>query len=235
MNRKVENMKKEMIFSNIIFWLTLISPLLSFALVCKIGEADIFSIAGMVRYSWVMLLFIPIGILSILIGFKLKANKQKYKKNFIVSFICIPLLVIFGSYRFIFSTNISYDLDKINTISYEAKIELPKQVKIATIKYDEYSITYAKIINEDDKVKFENKLDESLLWKNELDSKFKFLLPYYFYYEVSSFDYFILYNKTIDEYNIYPQNGEYEFIFISYDHEAQRFIILDDYKIELSN
>lgn len=80
MNRKVENMKKEMTFSNIIFWLTLISPLLSFALVCKIGEADIFSIAGMVRYSWVMLLFIPIGILSILIGFKLKANKQKYKK-----------------------------------------------------------------------------------------------------------------------------------------------------------
>ncbi len=228
-------MKKERKISIILFWLTLISPILAFTLACNIGEVDVFGIAGIVRYSWVMLLFIPIGILSILIGFKLKADKQKYKNNFVISFICLPLLVIFGSYRFIFSSDISYDIDKINIISYESKIELPKQVKMATIKYDEYNISYVKIINEEEKIKFENEIKENSLWTNELSSKIKSLLPYNLYYEISSFDYFAFYNKPKDDYNLYPQEGEYEVVFISYDYETQRLIILDDYKIELSN
>lgn len=63
-----------------------------------------------------MLLFIPIGILSILIGIKLKKNKQNYKKNFIAAFICIPLLLIFGSYRLISKNVVSYDVNKVSTI-----------------------------------------------------------------------------------------------------------------------
>lgn len=73
-------MKKEISLAKMLFWLTLISPMISFSLACLIGEADIFGITGMIRYSWIMLLLIPIGILSILIGIKLKNNNQKYKK-----------------------------------------------------------------------------------------------------------------------------------------------------------
>ena len=72
-------MDKKRTLGNILFWTTLISPMLSFSLVSMIGESNIFGVAGIIRYSWVMLLFIPIGILSILIGFKLKNSKQKYK------------------------------------------------------------------------------------------------------------------------------------------------------------
>lgn len=96
--------------------MTLISPLFSFQTVCLLGEVDIFQTPGMIRYTWVMLLFIPIGILSILIGIKLKKNKQNYKKNFIAAFICIPLLLIFGSYRLIFKNVVSYDVNKVSTI-----------------------------------------------------------------------------------------------------------------------
>ena len=109
-------MNKKRILGNILFWTTLISPMLSFSLVSMIGESNIFGVAGIIRYSWVMLLFIPIGILSILIGFKLKNSTQKYKKNFVVSFICLPLLIIFGSYRFIFNSVVSYDVNEISII-----------------------------------------------------------------------------------------------------------------------
>ena len=115
-------MNKKRILGNILFWTTLISPMLSFSLASMIGEANIFGVAGIIRYSWVMLLFIPIGILSILIGFKLKNSTQKYKKNFIVSFICLPLLIIFGSYRVIFNSAVHmmlmrYQLLKKKSIS----------------------------------------------------------------------------------------------------------------------
>ncbi len=226
-------MKKEKVIANILFWMTLISPMFSFALASIIGEANIFSVAGIIRYSWIMWLFIPIGILSILIGIKLKKSKQKYKKNYIIAFICLPLIIIFGSYRFIFS-NVSYDVNKVNIIENETKLELPEQVKIATIQFDSYNISYLKIVNEESKEKFEYELETNQLWEKQLSSRIKNLLPFDIQYEVETFDYFVFYNITSDEYNIYPFDGEYECIFITFDCELQRLIILDDYKIMLN-
>ncbi|HHU55926.1 MAG TPA: hypothetical protein GXZ48_04470 [Acholeplasmataceae bacterium] len=226
-------MKKVKSFANIIFWITLISPPASFALTSVIGEANIFGIAGIIRYSWIMWLFIPIGMLSILIGIKLKKNNQKYKKNFIIAFICLPLIIIFGSYRFIFNS-VSFDTDKVTTIENEIKLELPEQIKIATIKMDSYNVSYLKIINNESKEKFENELKKNQLWEKELSSKIKSLLPFDIQYEIETFDYFVFYNITNNEFNIYPLDGEYECIFIAYDYELQRLIIIDDYKIMLN-
>ena len=226
------------VWGDILFWLTLTSPMISFALTGVIGEVHIFSIGGIIRYSWIMLLFIPVGILSVLIGIHLKKSNQSYKKNIIIAFICVPLLMIFGSYRFIFNT-FSYDADKVTTIEHEIKLELPKQIKIATYEMtmnelDFYNISYLKIVNGESKETFEHELEVNDLWQKELSSKIKSLLPFDIQYEVDAFDYFVFYNVTNDEYNIYPLDGEYESIFIAYDHELQRLMILDDYKINLN-
>lgn len=226
-------MKKIKNIGNVLFWITLISPIFSFALASVIGEASIFGVAGIIRYSWIMWLFIPIGVLSILIGLKLKKSKQNYKKNFIIAFICLPLIIIFGSYRFIFN-NVSYDTDKVTSIENEIKLELPEHIKIATNKVDSYNVSYLKIINDESKVKFEQELETNQLWQNEVSSKIKSLLPFDIQYEIETFDYFVFYNITSDEYNIYPSDGEYECLFIAYDYELQRLIILDDYKINLN-
>ncbi len=227
-------MKKEKCLSNIIFAITLISPMLAFVLMCEIGEADIFGIGGIIKYSWIMWLFIPIGVLSILIGLKLKKSGQKYKKNFVIALICLPLLIILGSYRFIFNT-LSYDINKVNLIENEIKLELPDQIKIVTHKMYSYDVSYLKIINDEDKAEFEQELETNQLWQNRLSSKIKSLLPFDIQLEAEAFfDYFLLYNVTLDEYNNYPLNGEYTCIFVAYDCELQRLIILDDYKINLN-
>lgn len=148
-------MNKKRILGNILFWTTLISPIVSFSIASMIGEANIFGVAGIIRYSWVMLLFIPIGILSIVIGFKLKNSTQKYKKNFIVSFICLPLLIIFGSYRFIFNSVVSYDVNEVSIIEEKINFEIPRDIKVATNKLDLYDISYLKILNSESKDMFE--------------------------------------------------------------------------------
>lgn len=226
-------MEKGRTLGNILFWATLISPMVSFSLASTIGEANIFGVAGIIRYSWIMLLFVPIGILSILIGLKLKNNKQKHKKNFIIVFICLPLLIIFGSYRFIFNSVVSYDINKISIIEDKINLEIPDEIKVSTNKLDLYDISYVKIINNESKEVFEQEVKNNQLWQNTLNSVIKSLLPLDIQYESETFDYFVFYNIKNDEYNIFPPKGEYECIFIAYDCETHRLIILDDYKINV--
>lgn len=226
-------MNKKRILGNILFWTTLISPIVSFSLASMIGEADIFGVAGIIRYSWVMLLFIPIGILSILIGFKLKNSMQKYKKNFIVSFICLPLLIIFGSYRFIFNSVVSYDVNEVSIIEEKINFEIPRDIKVATNKLDLYDISYLKILNSESKDMFEQEVENNQLWQKELQPEIKSLLPLNIQYESEIFEYFVFFNITSNEYNIPPLRGQNECIFIAYDCDLQRLIILNDYKIDI--
>lgn len=219
-------MKKNRILGNALFWITLITPMISFSLVCKIGETDIFDIAGIIRWSWVMWLFIPIGILSILIGFKLKKSNQKYKKNFIISFICIPLLVIFGSYRFIFDDVVLYDVNKVSIIENKINIKIPDNIKVATLRQDLYEKTYVKINDNDSRYVFEQEIINNQLWCNTLNFQIKCLLPIYVQHETEVFDYYIFYNITNDEYNKLPDNSVYECVFIAYDCDFSRLLIV---------
>ena len=226
-------MIKKRVLGNILFWTTLISPIVSFSLASMIGEANIFGVAGIIRYSWVILLFIPIGILSILIGFKLKNSTQKYKKNFIVSFICLPLLIIFGSYRFIFNSVVSYDVNDVSIIEEKINFEIPDDIKVATNKFDLYNISYLKIINSESKDMFEQEIGNNQLWQKELKAEIKSLLPLDIQYESKIFEYFVFFNITSNEYNISPLSGENECIFMAYDCDLQRLVILSDYKINI--
>ena len=226
-------MNKKRILGNILFWTTLISPIVSFSIASMIGEANIFGVAGIIRYSWVMLLFIPIGILSILIGFKLKNSTQKYKKNFVVSFICLPLLIIFGSYRFIFNSVVSYDVNEVSIIEEKINFEIPRDIKVATNKLDLYDISYLKILNSESKDMFEQEVENNQLWQKELQPEIKSLLPLDIQYESEIFEYFVFFNITSNEYNIPPLRGQNECIFIAYDCDLQRLIILNDYKIDI--
>ena len=77
-------------------------------------------------------------------------------------------------------------------------------------------------------------MKDSSLWQSELSSKIKTLLPINVQVESSSFDSFVFYNVTKKEYNNYPYDGTYECVFIAYDYQMQRLMILDNYTINLN-
>ena len=218
------------ILETMVFVATVVSPIVAFCLAGIIGEVEIFSSAGIVRYSWIMWLFMPFPICSILIGKKLKQYKQDYLKIYIAGFVCLALLTIMGVFRFI-GNGTSYDANQIVTIEQKTKLDLPNQVKMITEEWDSYTVSYTKIVNGEET--FEREIKNSLFWKDNLSSKIKGLLPLERQYNLNQFDYFMFYNITLDEYNQYPPDGEYECIFIAYDCELQRFIILDDWKVAL--
>ena len=154
-------------------------------------------------------------------------------RRFVIAFICIPLLIIFGSYRFIFN-NISYDTNKIIDVENKVRLSLPNDIKIATTRYENYTTSYVKIINDDESKVFQKEIENNQLWKNELSSKLNGLLPLFVQTETSKFDHFLVYNVINNEYNNYPTDGKYELIFIAYDYDLNRLLILDDYKVNIN-
>lgn len=228
-------MKKLKVLGHIFFWLTLISFPISFMVATEIAESDVFGVAGMVRYIWIMWLFIPIGVISIITGVKLKKNGQKHKKNFIIAFICIPLLLIFGSCRFLFVDTISYDVNQVSVIEEKTNVALPNNIKVATDIWDSYDEICVKILDEESKYNFETEIENNPLWQDTLKTSLKSLLPVSIQVECNGvFDYFVFYNVTCDEYNTFPPTGEYECVFIAYEIDLSRIVILDMHAVTVN-
>lgn len=221
-------MKIKKVLCNILFWITLISPMASFCLAGLIGETDIFEVFGIVRYSWIMLLFIPIPVVTLLIANVLRKHNEKYKKHYIVCFICLPLLIIFGSYRFIFHNIVSYESSVFINLENGMKINLPSNIKIATGKIGSYSLGYAKIQDEKEKNEFEQSIIKDNLWESKMSQSVKEVLPIDIQYKLVQFDYFLLYNSTSNEYNTITHEGD-NISFIAYSCEDNRFLFLYDF------
>ena len=51
--------------------------------------------------------------------------------------------------------------------------------------------------------------------------------------EIEDFDYFLFYNITDNEYNQYPNVGNYDCVFMAYNMQQNRLILIDDYKITI--
>lgn len=226
-------MKNNKLIANSLFWMTIATMPIAFSISTALGEAEIFGVAGIVRYSWIMLLFLPVCFLSFLVGKKLKNVGQNYKKLYTAVFICVPLLLIFGSYRFIFQ-DISYDSNDIYAIEQKVDIDLPDAIKVALHDYAGYSAGYVKITDAEEAADFAKEIETDNRWTQKLSTAVKGLLPLEIQAEMSNFDYFMLFDLSSCTYNEYPADGEYKCVFMAYDHELQRLIILDDYIAEVN-
>lgn len=224
--------KRKNIVSNLLFWFTLISPCIAFSLAALIGEADMFTVLGIVRYSWIMFLFLPFGILSFFYSMHLKKNNKKYKKNLIIAMICVPILVLFGSYRFIFSNVISFDNAYLNKFETQLNISFPKSIKTATRITDSCHITYAHIESKNEQTSFYSMILDNSQWSNYLEEQEKNKLPQIILYEISNFGYYFFYDVTNSKYDVNLNiDSTTEIMFIAYDKVHSRLIFVDNFYI----
>lgn len=93
----------------------------------------------MVQNMWVFYLFIPIPIASIVFGFRLKKRGYRYKKNVIIGFIMAILLLIYGSFSFIFANEYSHDEALAKETEELLSIDLPEYYRIDTKDFSGYT------------------------------------------------------------------------------------------------
>ncbi len=156
------NQKKLNILGNVAFWFTLFTINISICLIICIGHINGDRYERIIKYSFINWCFIPIVVICLLIGKKLKKNNQKYKKNYIISFIMLPILIVLGSLRFVI-TDFTYDVNRINVIQNKVKVSLPTKINVTTRKYDSYNISYVSINDKECKKKFTQEVFDNLL------------------------------------------------------------------------
>ena len=210
-------------FMIILFIITICSlwgALWTMALVDKINPQHGFNFT---KNTWVFWCWLPVPLLSIILGFKYKNAGFKCAKNIVGGFIIGFLLLIYGSFC-LFPT-FSQDYSKIDTYRniIDAKIPDNGELEIQDwgTYFDEDKTNYTIINAYYDKENVSdlvNSIENNSNWifSKEIKSKLKILIPS----QLRSDDdaYYSIYNKTTNQYNTLPEiSGDYEIYAMKYD------------------
>jgi hypothetical protein len=210
-----------------------------FALIC-VGIMSVIKLGSTLNENmWMFFLFVPIPIASIVFGYYLKKKGYKYKKNVIVGFIMAVLLLIYGSFSFVFADVYSHSDEPILKAEQTLNIDIPTHVRINTQEWEqgtqsasrEYIYYVSDIYFEDYAVEnFEKDIANDSRWINKIPSGIIGITSVFC--DVQDDGYCIIYNKDTGEFNTLPsESGEYNFINLIYNADIN-VMTLVEYKIE---
>ena len=162
------------------------------------------------------LFFLPIPVLSVIVGILLNKNKIRNRKNIICGIIIGALLLVYGLFP-VFFGNIKENLRSIEAqlgfefpqsqgMNYNTSIDLSgNEQNILTLNFEK------SVANE-----FEESIEEDERWSKDSNEQFANIVPE----QLKHFptDFFILYNKATGNFCELPAtDGKHEYIYVAYN------------------
>lgn len=186
---------------------------------------------AMTENMWVFFLFVPIPLASFILGIIYKPKGFKATKNIVAGAIFTILLVIYGSFTFMFNDIYLHDYSYIDRIEAQIGFDLPDSGTITTQDWasgeqtgtENVRYIYSSDVvftNEDEIAKFNEEISQSELWMTTVSTPLLGQIPSMFSYlpSFNQYDYFMIYNADLEIYNSLPEeSGTYAFTFIAYD------------------
>lgn len=170
--------------------------------------------------------FLPIPILSIIVGIILNKNKIRNRKNIIAGVIIGFLMLIYGFFPSFFNEmdnsldavelKLGLDLPAYTSYHISTSTDLSgEKLRVSTLEFPEStSNEFEATILEDERWSKSGKEDFSAVYPPT-----KINIPY---------EVFLIYNVTTNEFGKLPDSsGEYEFIYIAYDTEMNTAYIFE--------
>lgn len=184
--------------------------------------------------AWILFLFIPIPIASVVLGFYWKAKKQVYKKNIIIGIVITLLLCIYGSFTFVFSGMYDYSDKPVARVEQLTGIQLPQYRQIVTTDWTKFQQTSdTGYIYYSSEVTFsaENAPDfEELsaeLWLHTVPNDILGLTVLHSS-TMQLYDRFLFYNIDTETFNLPPADeGSYRMLNLLYDSETHKLRIME--------
>lgn len=183
------------------------------------------------KNMWVFWCFLPIPILSIVLGFKYKRVGYKCTKNIIAGFIIGVSLLAYGSFSMFPTFEVDYI--KINDYKEIIDVELPDNGVLEIIEwgtyFDEDKKEYVVInayYDKEDVKSLVNSIENSNNWilSMEIKSELRIFIPTTLYSDDDA--YYSIYNKTTNQYNVLPDSsGNYEIYTMKYDKSDKQLTI----------
>ena len=218
-------------FMTFLFILTIGSlwgALWSYSLIDELNPQHAFNF---LKNTWIFWCWLPIPIASIVLGFKYKNKGINCTKNIVGGFIIGFLLLIYGT--FCLMPTFNEDYGKINDYKNYIDANIPSSGELEIHYWGNYFDDDKKeysIINvyydKEDVSDLVSSIENSKNWilSTKIKSELKILLPSQF--RAKEDLYYSVYNKTINEYNVIPnESGIYEIYAMSYDKNKKELII----------
>lgn len=170
---------------------------------------------SMSEYMWIFYLFLPISIISIILGIIYLKKGYRCKKNIIGGIIITLLLSIYGSFYFVFGAKISHDYNYLKDLEILTNIDFPDKGYISIEYYDQgiYDSFAMVKVYQDEKIKFEESIKDNDNWKTNTSFIPSNVIDIYTLTLTKNYDYFIVYNIDNKNYNTFDG----KFIYIAYD------------------
>jgi len=236
-----QNSKKLPVKWNVVSWILVIASLFTIhatmLLMLYLGQINTFDIENACAFF----LFVPIPLMSIFIGKRLKEKGYKYKKNTVVGVVMTVILCLFGTIGIAYIAGNDYSEDYVIKVEDTTNVEIPQAIRIRTHDWTKGRQKVAKgyiyftsdVALEDAQAQaFVAQIEDDDRWLTEVSEEIDenicsaCFTPLY--------TYFLLYNIDTKEYNVIPkESGSYRFIAIGYIKEMQEIEIVE-YEIEFS-
>lgn len=179
---------------------------IAFAIMCICGDVEVFGVSNALRYSWIMYLFIPVSICILVWSIRLLSLKNKIGLlGVVTTTLVLPTLLTFGSFRLIFQVNTSVDF--VQDLEEVIQYDLPNNLSAITVDHSTYEEHRLKIENSEEKLIFEQEIRLHENWTDTLLNEIRYTMPALPEAETRDFDYFLVYNETMQTYNQPPANG----------------------------
>ena len=188
------------------------------------------------KNTWIFWCWLPIPVVSIVLGFKYKNKGMNCTKNIVGGFIIGFLLLIYGT--FCLMPTFAEDYSKINDYKNYIDANIPSNGELEIHNWGtyfdddkkEYSIIKV-YYDKEDVSDLVNSIENSSNWvlSSKMKSELKILMPSQF--RAKEDLYYSVYNKTTNEYNIIPEeSGVYEIYAMRYD-KIKKELTIHKYKL----
>ena len=175
------------------------------------------------KSMWIFWCFLPIPVISIVLGYKYQKSGINCKRNIISGYIVGFLLLAYGS--FYFFPDYSKNYEEIYTYKEIINLELPSNGQLEIRNWVNYFdddktdyVTIKAYYAKEDVSKLVNSIKNSDKWilSKEIESKIKIFIPSTFRSDDDV--YYSIYNMTTNEYNSLPKDsGIYSIYSMKYD------------------
>ncbi|MGE5456703.1 MAG: YcxB family protein [Ignavibacteriales bacterium] len=205
-----------------LFILTILSPYIGSGIVLLLEvKTDVQNnlFTNFTDNMWVMFLFLPIPILSIILGFIYRKKGVKCTKNIVGGFIIAILLITYGSFTFMFNFETNYS----EISSYEKVIgidDIPTKGKYIKTEWStDYLINhitnYVMFTDSVEIRKFKSDIEKSNNWilKEEINSNLYIFIPNSLICQSKENCYYSVYIEEINSYNTIPEETDIYHIF----------------------
>ena len=187
---------------------------------------------------WIFFLFIPVPLASVIFGIVARKKGYKFTKNFVAGIIVSILLLLYGSFTFVFGGMFTEDPMLYNQAQELTGIELPEYERIQSHNWTTGTQTTSRgyifstttlSLKEKDALSFRTKCINDSRWLRSIPTELVGITSAYC--DINSNSYYLIYNINSKEFNTLPENnGKYHFINIIFS-PAREEIMIVDYEI----